>query len=339
MKPKIFIILILILISVACEPVTSEAPSQKTATVAPLTLTPVSTKTRLSSTVLATATPTDISNKLSLPDFSDLGSGQYILFKTYENGIDYLIVLSPDKRIQRKFELDKEVGVSNDGKQLMIIQSGTEPSYILDVTTGKWEEINLGRTCFNPSWSLDKRLIAIACFVNSYSLEIFILDTSSNSLVQITNCLEKENSCIYPAWSFDGQYLAYYRSDERSGEHPKGICVMDPISVESDTCVSGEIGPINSDTNGVWSLDGNLILAHDGEIRFYKPGEPEFQEIKSLDSGIDYFHSLQYSPNGEYLIFPGVGNQLYLYSFLTGMFEEMFDSHESIRIVGWVVIE
>jgi hypothetical protein len=339
MKPKIFIIFMLLLITVGCEQVATKASLQKTATIATSTFTPVSTKTPLSTTILATATPTDNSSRLSLPDFRNLGPGQYILFKTYEKGVDYLILLSPDKTILRKFELDKEVGVSNDGKQLMIIQSGTEPSYILDVTIGKWAKINLDRTCFNPSWSVDKIHIAVACFVNNYSLEIFILDTTSNSLVQITHCLEKENSCIYPAWSFDGQHLAYYRSDERSGEHPKGICILDSTRVESDACVSEDISPINSDTNAVWSLDGNLILAHDGEIKFFKSGEPEFQEIKSLDSGMDYLDYLQSSPDGKYLIFTGSDNQLYIYTLPTGASEEIFDSHESIRIVGWIVIE
>jgi WD40 repeat protein len=109
--------------------------------------------------------------------------------------------------------------------------------------------------------------------------------------------------------------------------------------VESDICVSEEIGPINSDTNAVWSLDGNLILAHDGKIKFYKPSDTEFQEVKSLDSRMDNLDYLEYSPDGKYLIFTGYGNQLYLYSLSTGASEEIFDSHESIRIVGWVVIE
>lgn len=282
--------------------------------------------------------PTNDSKSFNLPDFHDLNPGQYILFKAYDKNVDNLFLLSTDKTIAKKFILDTEVGVSNDGKQFMIIQSGTEPAYILDVTTGKWTEISLGRTCLNPSWSPDKQRIAISCFINNISLEIFMLDTTSQSLVQITNCAEKGNSCIYPAWSFDGQNLAYYRYDERSGEHPRGICVLDQAHIESDTCMNEEVGPMSSDTNPVWSLDGNLIFSFDGKIKFYESGETEFLEIKSLDSGMDYLNYLEYSPDGNYLIFTS-HDILYLYSFSTSVSEEIFDANESIINIGWVVIE
>jgi len=100
-----------------------------------------------------------------------------------------------------------------------------------------------------------------------------------------------------------------------------------------------EVGPINSDTNPLWSLDGNLIFAFEGRINFYESGETEFLEIRSLDSGVDYLNYLEYSPDGNYLIFPSHDNKLYLYSFSTSVAEEIFDANESIVNIGWVVIE
>ncbi len=342
MKSKIFreisaVALIVIFIAAQCR---AQQGSQIQETVDPLLLTP--TFEDATSIVLPpTSTPSTPPDKteIDLPDFNNLGSGQYILVQTSVDSNKYLFLLSTDKTVVRKFLSDATVGVSNDGKQLLIMRPGPNHSYMFDFVIGKWTELVIDRDCLNASWLSGEQYIALSC-INDATGEIYILNTRSDSLIQITDCLEKEESCIDPSWSLDGRWLAYYRYDQGSGVHPRGVHVFDTACIESNNCMNKEIGPIESDSNAVWSVKSELILSNHGQILFLKNDNREFIQTKKIDSGTDYLNYLEYSPDGEYLLYTSHHDTiLNLYSLSSDASEGIFNSNNPIRVIGWIVIK
>ncbi len=283
------------------------------------------------------ATPTDRTS-INLPDFGNLSIGEYLLVQTNIDGDYYLCLISLDKTIVKKFPLDAFVSTSNDGRRLLIIQQSPKPSYSYDFRSKKWSELLIDRECFSASWSLDKQYIALDC-VNDGVLEIYIFDTTSGSMLKVTDCLEKGHACGSPSWSFDGNWLAYYRDDERSGVHPSGVYIFNTKCIENNSCMSKQIGLIESKSNPVWSVDNELSLMRNGQIQFLKLENSKLDQKGSFNAGLTGSTDLVYSPDGEYLIYTSNAVTLKIYSRSLGVSETLFNAKDTIRVNGWIVIQ
>lgn len=273
-----------------------------------------------------------------LPDFNEIGFGQYILVQASVANSTYLYIISTDKTVVGNIPLDANVDSSSDGKKLLIMKAAPEPSYIYDFADKKWSELLIQGDCTNASWSPEKSRIALSC-INEYVGEIYVLDTISNSTLQITNCLETDNSCSKPAWSFDGKWLSYFRNDERSGIQPRGIHVFDTGCIENNNCMNAQSEQIEANSNAVWSLKNELILSINGTFQFLKIENSLFVSQEEINNGIEDYMDIDYSPDGEYLAYMSNGFLLYLYSRTSGMSEQIFNSNSPAQIIGWIVIQ
>lgn len=273
-----------------------------------------------------------------LPDFSGLDSGNYILIQSSENTSQYLYIVSTDKSVARKYSLNGNLDASADGRQLLIMKAAPQESYIYDFAEMKWSELFINGDCANASWSPDKKQIALSC-INQYVGEIFIFNTTSSSMIQATNCLETDNSCSKPAWSFDGKWLSYFRNDERPGIQPRGIHVFDTSCIENNNCMNVQSEQIEANSNAVWSLNNELILSIKGTFQFLKIENGLFVSQEEISNGIEDYMDIDYSPDGEYLAYTSDGYSIYLFSRSSGKTEQIFNSNSPAQIIGWIVIQ
>ncbi|HMS00631.1 MAG TPA: hypothetical protein PKE62_15365 [Anaerolineales bacterium] len=330
---KIHLILIFSLIA------TIQCISQQTTStmeVPNLLETPTATlELKVTRSATSTASPQD--KHTALPDFIGLDSGKYILVQSSENNSPYLYMVSTDNTVARQYSLDGNIDTSADGRQLLIMQTAPERSYLYDFAERKWSELLINGDCANASWSPDKRQISLSC-INQYVGEIYIFDTISNSMFQVTNCLETDNSCSKPAWSFNGQWLSYFRNNEQSGIHERGIQVFDTGCIESDNCMDVQSELIESNSNAVWSLDNKLILFNQGAFQFLTVENDLFVLQEEIKNSVEGFIDLDYSPDGEYLAYTSDGYSINLFSPLSGKTEQIFNSNSLAQIIGWIEI-
>ena len=202
----------------------------------------------------------------------------------------------------------------------------------------KWRDLVITEDCLSAAWSPDKRYIALSC-INGYVGEIYVFDTDSDSLFQITNCLVNDNSCSSPAWSPDGQWLSYFQNVEKSGVHPRGIRMLNTSCLKDNDCINIQTSLIESDSNAVWSLKNELLLSHNGVIQFMEMKKGEFVSNKQINTNIESFMYISLSPDEEYLIFTSGFDALTLYSRSHDTFKTIFESINSIEIIGWIVIK
>lgn len=320
--------------------VASQCTLQKTMPtleISKLTLTPTTaSEPEIIRSPTTTTTPTQ-GVSTTLPDFNGLGLGQYLLVQASVANGTFLYIISTDGTVVRNFPLDTNVDTSNDGKQLLIMKAAPTPSYVYDFTNKKWSELFIKGDCTNASWSPDKRQIAISC-INEYVGEIYVLDTMSDSILQVTNCLATDNSCSKPAWSFDGQWITYVRNDERSGIHPRGVNVFDAGCIDDNNCMSVQTDLIETDSNAVWSLENELILFTKGVFQFLKMENGVYVSQEEINIGVENFMDIDYSPDGEYLVYTSDGFSIYWYSRSSGKSEVVFDSNSPVQIIGWITI-
>jgi Tol biopolymer transport system component len=294
-----------------------------------------------SKAVIPTIKPT-MSVKPSSPtiltEIKNLSPGQYILVYTYTDSEPYLYLLNLNKEIEKKLPITANFGISNDGTQLLIMPPKPERSYNLDLVTKEQTYIEIDGECIHGSWSPDKRFLALSC-LNQSTGEIYIFDKLSGHMEQITDCLEREHSCSNPSWSFDGNWLAYFRNEERSGSHTlDGVYLIEASCVSKNNCMQNQIGPINSDTNPTWSPANELILSPFEEIFFYEIKNNTIIPRKEINSGIKNLRYIYSSPDGKYLAYAPIGNNMiYILSRSTNISESLLEG-ENITIVGWLVV-
>lgn len=334
------------IIATACKQVATEIPLQKPVLVATPTFAPESTKTPLSSTVTAMATST-IPPQADALDLRDIKSGQYVLIG--DLGEEILYIVSTDKQVVKELSLkpyNAEFAISGDGTQFLIMRRSPESSVLLDVSTSNSTLLSIDQDCQSASWSPDKKSIALTCITSDIGEEIFIFDTVSKQLSQMTECHNNYKYCSFPSWSTDGHWLAYYESDERSGEHPRGIKIVDTACFKANNCMNEQMGLIEADSNPVWSIQNQLV--------YVKSDILSFLEIKN--GRLDQVHAsllpdiaenrkcgtVKFSPDGNYLactIDNTATSSVYLYSPNSNTIDLIFSNQSlSLNLIGWIVI-
>jgi hypothetical protein len=303
-----------------------------------------------------TVKPSDTPTPVYL-NFKGLDSGQYLLVWTEELNESYLYVVSKDNRVVKKLplhpylefvpDLGTEIltanfSTSNDGTQFLIMRPDPNNSYSLDVSTGEWTVLALYRKCMDASWSPDNRFIALACSVSKIDEEIFIFDKVSGSIFQATHCQDEQRTCLSPAWSTDGHWLAYYESDRRSGTYPNGVIVFSTNCFKSSACPNEQIGPIQAESNPIWSPKNLLMMCGSGMINY---SVVENGAVTQTSANLlpylahDPCVTIKLSPDGNYLAYtvsdvPGV----YLYSRSSDNAKLLLESQDWAILVGWISI-
>jgi Tol biopolymer transport system component len=120
--------------------------------------------------------------------------------------------------------------------------------YLLDLKTGKMNQITEKGDAKDPAWSPDGKKIAFSALSDDGYADVFIYDTRTT---WTTNFSKSEYDDMYPTWSPDGKFIAYQTN--RTGN--------DEIFVQG---VSGrKIGNLTNclciDLEPAWSPDGSRI--------------------------------------------------------------------------------
>jgi hypothetical protein len=66
-----------------------------------------------------------------------------------------------------------------------------------------------------------------------------------------------------------GQWLAYYRNEEKSGIHTLDGVYLINMACKESGCKK-QIGPIPSDSNPTWSQNNELVVSEFGSISFFE---------------------------------------------------------------------
>jgi len=273
---------------------------------------------------------------LNRPDFADLKHGQYLLVQSYQNGIPILYVYSTDGEIAKKITFDANFSVSNNGTQLIMMLPSSRIYYSLNLQTQEMTTFNLDRDCYDADLSSDKRFFALSC-LNDWTGDIYIFEKKSDSMLRITDCLEMVHSCFKPSWSPDGQWLAYYRNEEKSGIHTlDGIYLLNMACTEYGC--KKQIGPILSDSNPIWSQNNELVVSEFGSISFFEVRDNSLIFIRKYESGIENVVSVSLSPDGEHIAFSPIDNSaIYIYSSASGAAEKLIDLDQEVLLIGWII--
>jgi Tol biopolymer transport system component len=295
-------------------------------------------------------------------DFKDIKSGQYVIVGDFGSDIPFLYVISTDKQIVKSLslesylELQPDTGskilrtnfdVSNDGTRFLVMRPSPQPSYLLDISTGKQTPLLINQECLSASWSPDKKLIALSCVTSDVGLEIFILDIVSGQISQVTNCHDNYKYCSQATWSTNGNWVAYYQGDERSGEHPHGIMIFNTSCFNMNNCSDEQMGPITADSNPAWSLQNQLVYMQSGMISYIEVKNRQYKQVRAnLVPELHYAdrssEDIEFSPDGNYLACLSINREsVYLYSPSLNKSISIVSSQNSRRldIIGWVIIK
>lgn len=357
MKPKTSLIVALVLFATACKQVVTEIPLQQPVIVTTSTFIPESTKTPLSSTMTTTVIST-VTPQANVLDFRGINSGQYVLIGDF--GEEILYIVSTDKQIVRELSLesylqldsngmmilDADFAVSDDGTQILIMRTSPKPSVLIDISAGNSTLLSINQDCLSASWSPDKKSMALSCLTSDIGEEIFMLDMVSGQISQVTDCHNNYKYCSFASWSPDGHWLAYYQSDERSGEHPRGIMIFDTNCFKKNNCMDEQMGLIEADSNPTWSLQNQLVYVQSGVLSYLEieNGQLNQVHVNSLPDIPDSrkCETIRFSPDGNYLACIAenrTDSSVYLYSPSLNTFDLNFSSQSlSLNLIGWITI-
>jgi len=353
-----------VLIVGACEQESTEIPTYEPVIVATSTVPLVAAETAsaeptsvIPATVTATNTP-----EAKMIDFKDIKSGQYVIIGDFGRDIPFLYVISTDQQIVKSIslesylELQPDIGIkilqtnfdaSSDGTQFLVIRPSPQSSYLLDIPTGKQMSFSINQECLSESWSPDKKFIALSCTTSDAGAEIFILDTVSGQISQVTNCHDNYKYCSLATWSTNGNWVAYYQSDERSGEHPRGIMIFNTSCFKTNNCTEEQMGPIEANSNPTWSLQNQLVYMQSGMISYIEVKNRQYKQVRAnLVPELNYngrsSDAIEFSPDGTYLACLSIDRaSIYLYSPTLNQSVSIFSSQNFrwLDVIGWITIQ
>jgi len=276
--------------------------------------------------------------------FEKTKPGQYVLVKATIDGEAYLYLVSGEGEITQKFNMDADWAASNDGTQLLVMPYSSGQFKNFNSLTREWTDINIDAECYEGNWSPDRKYIALSCS-NGGSIDIYLFDMSSNSMSKITDCQKQDMACKNPSWSFDGQWLAYWKVEVRSGtDLLHEIYYFNTSCIKEENCPGKEIGPITSDSNPTWSPNNELLAYYENKIDVYKidkfGSNSLFKTINFDLEGEENLQNIFCSPDGKYLVSTGAvwDSKIYIFSLSNNTSDAILLKGENIVIVGWLVI-
>jgi hypothetical protein len=365
MNIKIFLVVIFALGVTACKQESAGIPTYEPLVITTSTTLPIATRTSTiepTSTELATAVAT-VTPSEKILDFTDIKSGQYVIVEDFQTEIPFLHVVSKDKQIVKSLslesylELQHDTGsntdskllhtnfdVSSDGTQLLAMHKSPKSSVLFDISSGNSTLLSIDQECQSASWSPDKKFIALSCLTSEIAGEIFILDTVSGQISQVTDCHNDYQYCYSASWSPDGHWLAYYQSDERSGQHPQGIMIFNTNCFKNNNCMNERMGLIEADSNPIWSPQSQLVYVKSGilsyvEIKDSQPNQVHANYLPIIPADL-ICRTIKHSPDGNDFActtYERPKSNIYIYSPMSNTFDLIFSSgNSSLNLIGWI---
>ncbi|MBI5193933.1 MAG: PD40 domain-containing protein [Nitrospirae bacterium] len=184
-----------------------------------------------------------------------------------ENSVTRLLVPNDNPSIDYTHPV-----ASSDGKAIAFYSNrdGSDSIWIMDTRTSSLIRITEGSW---PDWSPDGRQLVYSRKTNGKG-DIFIFDTES--LVETRLTFDNYNN-LYPAWSPDGASVAYTSQRETKND----IIVVD-LNTHNALNLTASIDNLDR-WKPAWSPDGKMIAYEKPTKIVFRPDEPFYVNIYSLD--------------------------------------------------------
>lgn len=183
--------------------------------------------------------------------------------------------------------------------------------YMSDLETGEiYQLTDTDQGIEDFAVSPDGRQIAYS--QNTGTTDIWVLDMSTQSRRQVTNCVDA--LCYDPSWNAARNLLAYQREELNTGlNNPSRVWVVDLKTLDTRLLFDD---PQILGSTPAWSPDGQLIAVFDGSIPGIRIVEYETQTDEIIDSMQGLVGS--WSPDSRELAYPVLtrgllGEQFYTY--------------------------
>jgi len=287
---------------------TSTVPSTPHAVTAP----PTSTQTNSTQDATSSATEEGLQLTLTASEAPGLPSGTFIVFSKTESqgasgGIsDTYYAVSAEGGLPQPLlilPVGSSASLSPSGKTLAHTVSrsnmGGRPELVLlDLETGQTMEVPGTLDCGAPSWSPNGREIALAC--GSGAKDIYLLTIDNFGLTQLTTWQDDYEEQLSPAWSPDGQWIAFLNYIGGQKRDPReGVYLIDTECLAtSAACQESTLGPLDCLEWFVWSSDSKSVGCVEGStIRFIDTStrEPSVMDFPGPIA------ALAWSPSGDRL--------------------------------------
>jgi Tol biopolymer transport system component len=216
--------------------------------------------------------------------------------------------------------------------------------YVFDFESNEFIQIpDLVGACYRANWAADGKQLLLTCETET-SIDVFAFSLQAGWGHRLTDCTEEDAlSCVYPAQSPDGKWIAYYKDSVRSGvSEIQGLYFLDGACVDDEpvSCESVDIGPFDAFWPYTWSPDGLYLagLEHSTQtsfIRIFRIQDGVISHLRDIQTE-DHVDSISWSPDGEWIAY-STGRKIYIVS-PDG--EETIYLHEAngANIIGWIAI-
>ncbi|MFN2302859.1 MAG: TolB family protein [Anaerolineales bacterium] len=216
--------------------------------------------------------------------------------------------------------------------------------YTVDVDTGVVKDI-FEDTIFydySPDWSPDGTQFVFASNRPDRDqpiFDLFIADASGENLVNLTDNNNNGWVDTLPAWSSDGEKIAFWRFNYIEGENfeggPAGIWLYD-LTTQEETLVY-EMEDASDETAPVWSPNGKYLAFLEGEndqhtLRVAKIPSGELLDI-ALVTGDK--RAVSWSPDSRALVFSNYADStigVYILDVKSGELSEVIESDPEASI-------
>ncbi|KAA3648179.1 MAG: WD40 repeat domain-containing protein [Chloroflexi bacterium] len=242
--------------------------------------------------------------------YIDLPPGEYLSYVP-KNDKGYKVI-SLDGQYQAAFYKNLTEDLSYDGKRVISTGRGENRNIIqiFDLVKGEYiEEITLPDCLWFYSWSPDEKNFAGPCRGGA-AISIYFSESETLVNLNVLNASEQEMiSLLFPIWSPDGEWIAYYRhnlsvpifTDPNDGVYiTNTICLEEPTSCYEHT--TGPILPFRNQYKVVWSPNSRYLAMLSGLNKIYIYDFVEQEAMIAVD-GLENLNGLTWSYDSTRIFF------------------------------------